>query len=59
MKEEARNDLPCTKIDNLVSSRDLSTTTEQFITYHDGSFDYTGYLYDPMQPFGCIESLVN
>jgi hypothetical protein len=33
--------------------------TEQFITYRNGSSDHTGYLYDPMQPFGCIESLVN
>ncbi|WP_169824239.1 hypothetical protein [Clostridium formicaceticum] len=55
--KRARNDLPCTNIDNLLPAYDLSTINKQIITYTDGSFDPTGYLYSPIQPFGCIEPL--
>jgi len=39
--ERACNDLPCTIIDSLLPSYDLSTITKQVTTYDDGSFDHT------------------
>jgi 4-alpha-glucanotransferase len=52
--KRARNDLPCTTMDTLVSGHDLPTMTEQFTTHDSGLFDHAGYLHGYTQPLGCI-----
>ncbi|MDI6619799.1 MAG: hypothetical protein QME45_14285 [Clostridiales bacterium] len=50
----ARNDIPCTTIDNLLFSHDLPTMTKQFIIYDNGSFERSRYLIDHIIPHGTI-----
>lgn len=51
----ARNNLPCTNIDNLLPDYNLSTAIKQVTTYTDGLFNYAEYLHSLMQPLGCMK----